>query len=510
MVLTTINAKVKKALLSIILVPIWDHVLQVEDDCKAHSSKAKPSGTVEKPSQTEVIELKFHGSKIVGNGGDAISYLNQFMVMQTPFDILSPQFATISEEINTSAGANSVRSELIRLDIRKILRSEQMVALGAKAVDIKSMLCRKNLKKKGSGSYVNGRTLKRVIDGSLCGVRKLLAYEASYLTSNGEIPSGSNEEDLVVSVLNKAYAALCYAKSKHKSSANVNDDDVDSDINGDVENEVSVLDANEKVPDDFVPLTAMPNDWTPLGWESYVVFACKTTRCTDRYLHVFSGSAKDMKKSGAKSRKQAKMEKRDESSASRNSADLLGSSNIGGVRGMTFERKTLVVNAGIKRSADKVFSLCANTAAYQKQEEKLIERKNQFMKQIELYQKMQNIEGITEKIVELMNKLSAIDNEISKASEDCHNATVTQTSFTEGDETGKRVDEFLAISLDTPNGNAKTMRRSPVPVPASIGKGSTWASTSSLEVEDQCTPTQLSTNKRTKTRLDSLELSDSD
>ena len=125
MVLTTINAKVKKAILSIILVPIWDHVLQVEDDCKAHSSKAKPSGTVEKPSQTDVIELKFHGSKIVGNGGNAISYLDQFMLMQTPCDVLSPQFATISDEINTSAAANSVPSEEIRFDIRKILRSEE-------------------------------------------------------------------------------------------------------------------------------------------------------------------------------------------------------------------------------------------------------------------------------------------------------------------------------------------------------------------------------------------------
>ena len=102
---------------------------------------------------------------------------------------------------------------------------------------------------------------------------------------------------------------MCYAKSKHKSSTNVNDDDVDSSINGDVENEVSVLDSNEKVPDDFVSSTEMPDDWTPTGWESYVIFAYKTTRCTDRYLHVFFGSAKDMKKAGAKSRKQAKTEK---------------------------------------------------------------------------------------------------------------------------------------------------------------------------------------------------------
>ena len=179
---------------------------------------------------------------------------------------------------------------------------------------------------------------------------------------------------------------------------------------------------------------------------------------------------------------------------------------------MTFERKTLVVNAGIKRSADKVFSLCANTAAYQKQEEKLIERKNQFMKQIELYQKMQNIEGITEKIVGLMNMLSALDNEISKASEDCHNATLTYTSFTEGGETNKRVDEFL---VDAPNGNVNRMRRSPVTVPfmTPIGKDSTWASTSSLgggTVSGKSTPTQLSTNKKTKTMLDALDQSDSD
>jgi len=507
MVLTTINGKIKKALLSLVLVPVWDHVLQVEDDCKAHSSKTKPTGTVEKPSQTEIVELKYHGTYGQEKSGSSVSYLDQFMLMQAPFDVLSPMFATVSTEIITSDTASSLPPEQIRLSLSKIVRTEDTVALGAKAHDIRNMMSKKNLKNKGSGSYMPGRTLKRAIDMSLRGVRKLLAYEKSYLTPTGDIPSGDNEDDLQKAVLDKAFAALCYSESKNNSKSNANEEDIDSDINGDATNEISVQN-NDKVPDDYVAPKEMPDDWTPDGWATYTVYACKTTRCTDKFLHVFSGCAKDMQKAGAKSRKQAKKEKRDEVNTSRDSE--IGGKSIGGVRGMSFEHKSLVVNAGIKRSADKVFSLCANTAAFQKKEERLIERKNQFIQQMQLYQKMMNVEGVAQKLMDLMSSMTEIDIEIQRASEECSKATNAQTMFADEDETGKKVDEFLAISLNAPSAGNTMKSRPPVssfltPPPAR----NPWASVSSTgggslsgrstpSVREGNTSTSMSKSKKQK------------
>ena len=104
--------------------------------------------------------------------------------------------------------------------------------------------------------------------------------------------------------------------NEKKSDEEEGDSD-DSDLLGDIT--ISKSKDGNTPPTDFIVEGGTPKDWVPEGWAAYVVFVCKSTRCTDLYLNVFCGDAKNLQKSGAKSRKTARSEKKVEKNLDRSS-----------------------------------------------------------------------------------------------------------------------------------------------------------------------------------------------
>jgi len=76
MAIDAVNDKQKKALMSLILVPVWESIKCQGDDCKAKESKKKKHGTVPASGQPQdlQIEHKYHGSKLLSLKNSDIVY----------------------------------------------------------------------------------------------------------------------------------------------------------------------------------------------------------------------------------------------------------------------------------------------------------------------------------------------------------------------------------------------------------------------------------------------------
>ena len=392
MAIDAVNDKQKKALMSLILVPVWESIKSQGDDCKAKESKTQKHGTVAASgrAQDQQIERKYHGSRMLHlNNSDIVSHVALFFEMKTPFNCMIDKFATVETPVQTSTTSYAIE-EIIRLNLGKLMRTEESVKLGGgnegafnqKTLHMNLLKWDGNLKAK----LMVGRNLKRIISKSEAGVRKLLAYQHSFQNSNKDNPSGTAEEDLLAYILKKAWAASEYSslsKEDRKlartvtkdltaaaplaataaaiataiatvtvttdattaattaianttnTNVSANGDDSDSDLEDGV-NDIEVVE-DILPPAEYVPDNDIVDGWIPDGWPAYIAYVCEFTRCTDAYLHMFTGDAYNLSRAGAKSRSATRKDKAKERTDARNIE--LGGGEVSGARGLSFDQR---------------------------------------------------------------------------------------------------------------------------------------------------------------------------
>ena len=106
MAIDAVNNKQKKALMSLILVPVWESIKSQGDDCKAKESKTKKHVTVPASGLPQDLQrdCKYHGSKLLSlNNSDFMSHVVLFVEMKTPFNcMIDKKFATVETPVQTS------------------------------------------------------------------------------------------------------------------------------------------------------------------------------------------------------------------------------------------------------------------------------------------------------------------------------------------------------------------------------------------------------------------------
>ena len=136
------------------------------------------------------------------------------------------------------------------LDLSTIMRREgDRLQLDKNAKAVRSQPHFKNPKTTRNNSFATGRSLQENMKRTIGYVRKLQAFEASYRNTSGEIPSGSVEKYLIHSVLEQARAVDKCNEAKSNDTANVLDDDNNSEAKYDLELQI-VKDA-VNVPENF-------------------------------------------------------------------------------------------------------------------------------------------------------------------------------------------------------------------------------------------------------------------
>jgi len=474
MVIKELHEDIKKALQSIILPPIWDSI-KSGGECKAKSSKNKKSGTVPagKKEQEQQLNLKFHGSHFLQlNDEKQFSYIESFVNMIKPFDEFIGKFATVeivaaeadppavteaaplvateaAPLVGTEAPPPGKTETKIRLNLEKLMRREESVVLGKEGRRVHLQLHFKVLRYwlKGSKVLTSGTTLKRLIAATEAGVRKLHSYEMKFKLSNGEDRSGTNEEDLLNFVLERAWAEVQFrslAREDRKLAKTPVDADGASDADSDFAiSEVQCL-GTTSPPNEWTPAQAMNATWIPDGWPCYIAYVCEKTRCTDKYLHLFTGGADNVSSSSAKSRKEIRVEQKEKDDEDRKYA---GEFELGGKRGVSIEETSLLLNTSVKRSSDKAFQLATMTNAENKRVEQLLFSRDQYMKEMQLYQSMLEVSGVQARLESVFLKLNDVDNQLTEARAFQSNAMRAQRTFNEVDDIGQRSDIILRQRL---------------------------------------------------------------
>ena len=517
MAIDAVNDKQKKALMSLILVPVWESIKCQGDDCKAKESKKKKHGTVPASGQPQdlQIEHKYHGSKLLSlNHSDIVSHVALFVEMKTPFNCMIDKFATVETPVQTSTTAYATE-EIIRLNLGKLMRTEESVKLGKEGAFNKKTLHMNLLKWDGNtnAKLMAGRNLKRLINKSEAGVRKLLAYQHSYQNSNKENRSGTAEEDLLAYILKKAWAASEFASltkedrilarkvTKDMTAAaplaasagaitatvtaaattaaaaplaasagaitatataaattaaitaiantTTTGDDSDSDLE-DIVNEIEVIVEDILPPAEYVPDNDIVDEWIPDGWPTYIAYVCEFTRCTDAYLHMFTGDAYNLSRAGAKSRSATRKDKAKERTDARNIE--LGGGEVSGARGLSFDQRNTLANTMIKWSADNAMSLTAKCVTAKGRLDYLMNKKMAVLKQMEMYKGHSNLPGMQERVLKALDKLDAIDISLEEAEVAQKRALDAQTKFDEEDIAGQERDTFLMKHLTCGSG----------------------------------------------------------
>ena len=495
MAIDAVNDKQKKALMSLILVPVWESIKCQGDDCKAKESKKKKHGTVPASGQPQdlQIERKYHGSKLLSlNNSDIVSHVALFVEMKTPFDCMIDKFATVETPVQTSTTIYATE-EIIRLNLSKLMRTEESVKLGKEGAFNKKTLHMNLLKWDGNmkAKLMAGRNLKRLINKSEAGVRKLLAYQHSYQNSNKENRSGTAEEDLLAYILKKAWAASEFALltkedrilarkvTKDMTTATAaattataaattaaaaitaiantttttvagNGDDSDSDLE-DIVNDIEVIVEDILPPAEYVPDNDIVDEWIPDGWPTYIAYVCEFTRCTDAYLHMFTGDAYNLSRAGAKSRSATRKDKAQERTNARN-IELGGGGEVSGARGLSFDQRNTLANTMIKWSADNAMSLTAKCVTAKGRLDYLMNKKMAVLKQMEMYKGHSNLPGMQERVLKALDKLDAIDVSLEEAEVAQKRALDAQTKFDEEDIAGQERDTFLMKHLTCGSG----------------------------------------------------------
>ena len=123
------------------------------------------------------------------------------------------------------------------------------------------------------------------------------------------------------------------------------------DGDNDDESMIHIGDEFSDPPKDWKPPNTIPKGFVPEGWTYHVIFVYKESRCTDEFVHIFSGDSDELSlASESISRQQACNVEKEEQQKDRNYG-------MTGKRGATFLEMTILVQAVFRRSNDKAMQL---------------------------------------------------------------------------------------------------------------------------------------------------------
>ena len=475
----------KKAIQSLILVPLWDEV-KTTGDCKAEETNKERLSVMSptQPNQADLMLLKYHGSKLLKKQSiTQESAVFCFSMLTGPYKHLLSGFAS-SSEVPSSDPKKQGKVTLIELDLSLILRMKDFqLRLGTEANYIRSQMHLKKLAiDETNTNLATGKYLKGLIKESISGVVKLLSYQKSFLLPNGDLRSGSTKEELLQQILEKAWTEFNWLKLKpeERTLAVAN---TSNEVQNEIEDtgacatnesataaeNVSALEESASIDSDLDDLatsttptpsgnsdmdiiaitpTAIPNSWKPtktiekqwlpVGWSCFIVYVCKFTRCTDEFVHLFVHEGKELDSSGAKNRKEAKAAKKMEKDLNREFEIVDG-------KGMELSKATQLAHVGAKRSADKYAACMAKTATHTKSYEMLLTEIAQKQDLLKIYVSMG--EEMIPQVKQLIDDIATLEEEKEGMKKARYAAINEQDSFLHNDEIGKASDAILSKFL---------------------------------------------------------------
>lgn len=269
----------------------------------SRSSSRAPSGS---DVQTKLEKL-YHGDL---EKKDSLSYISQFFKLKGEYSNLIEE----KDEKNYTRGCggvektqvndkdgNSKSKEKVFLNTATILGEDKKIFLSDKNVQL-SLLSKNASGQNRSGGVAifQGSQMMSMMKSLEKCVKKFLVYEKKF-TKNNQLPSGTNAEECLNSVLDEAWRVQEYEKTL-RDDCDASDGD---ETEGDSITEVTVLEVSAAPPEDYVPITKREESWRPEGWGAYVLYVCNFTRVTEKYLPFFHYDAASID-SNAVSRKDVK------------------------------------------------------------------------------------------------------------------------------------------------------------------------------------------------------------
>ena len=195
MAITKLTSHMKSTLLSLIVIPIWNHITSSGDKKKGSAKQPKPGVAAVGKRQAEELYYRYHGSKYLQlKNEDAESHVRCFMNMIGPYEAFAGHCADVIDDQSRSDGESQDPKPLrkqIRLDLSRIMRIEDKVVLGSRkgAGLIEEQLHRKVIdvtKPTANATLVSGLTLIRATKSAIAAARKLQSYESNFRNDNGE------------------------------------------------------------------------------------------------------------------------------------------------------------------------------------------------------------------------------------------------------------------------------------------------------------------------------------
>lgn len=402
------------------------------------SSKA-PSGS---DVQTKLEKL-YHGDP---EKQDSLSYISQFFKLTGVYSNLIEE----NDEKNYTRGCggvektqvndkdgNSKSKEKVFLNTATILGEDKKIFLSDKNVQVS--LRSKNASGKQSNGGVaifHGAQMLSMMKSLEKSVRKFLVYEKNF-TKNNQLPSGTNTEECLNSVLDEAWRVQEY----EKNSRNDCDDSEGDETEGDSITEVTVLEVNAAPPQDYVPTTERGESWRPDGWGAYVLYVCNFTRVTEKYLPYFHYDAAAID-SNAVSRKDVKGKKvKKEDSSFVDDDDSLGNfSSLAEKITRSTQQKDLQTKSML------VVNSTAGNESYVEQLRKQVKDKFDQMKEFRAMKDFATADMLKDDFLRL-------NSELFSATENLKSSIGNMNSFTESvvqKEKERPLIEFESESLQTP------------------------------------------------------------
>ncbi|GFH50186.1 predicted protein [Chaetoceros tenuissimus] len=300
----------RKSLAQIALVPIWCHIKAGGERQMKPSKNSSRSLSSRAPSGSDVqtkLEKLYHGDP---EKEDSLSYISQFFKLKGKYSNLIES----KDEKDYTRGCGGVEKTQVN-DKDGISKSKEKVFLNTavilgedKKIFLSDTKVQLSLRSKnasgrqsnGGVSMFHGAQMMNMMKSLEKCVQKFLAYEKNF-TKNNQLPSGTNAEECLNSILDEAWRVQEY----EKNSRNDCDGSEGDETEGDSITEVTVLEANIAPPQDYVSATERDESWRPDGWGAYVLYVCQFTRVTEQYLPYFHYDAAAID-SNAVSRKNVK------------------------------------------------------------------------------------------------------------------------------------------------------------------------------------------------------------
>lgn len=300
------SQKVKSLLISLAVTPAYHSF------ARGLSMKKKKSNQKGDESQASCMEeelhLAFHGD----SENHKLSFADMLCSVTGIFQkLISSGYVTLTDVQVVDGGDNVVPSfdatntnqrthnqplQVIKLNLQKLLKVDDFLVLNN---HIRKQLHQSTMSGT-KATLVSGRTLLNTLQKDMKGVKKLLALEKKFLNSDGQLPSGTNEEDLIEYIWKESWKQHSFIKKKQ------NDQKQQKENNNEGPVEVSDhdlltthydLDADQlyEIPEDYeVPELKSNGAWYPQGYPVYLLYVSKITRVYDDFVHLYVGDGKSL------------------------------------------------------------------------------------------------------------------------------------------------------------------------------------------------------------------------